>query len=232
VSRQFDRRRHTGGAATSCPRGVDGMTPNEREPMFHRVRARLNYANVVATLALFIALGGSSYAVTKISGGQIRNASIAGKKLKRNTLGDKRIKESSLGTVPRARNAGRVGGLSAPELLLRCPPGTLAAADVCIETQPRPPAIYDAAVGQCGATDGAPRPGRRLPTHNELRWAFTFQQIQIAPGGELTSEVYPSSSLPGQVQVLYMTNEVGNVGVVPDGPGGEKGFRCVADPLN
>jgi hypothetical protein len=201
--------------------------------MFTRLRARLNYANVVATLALFIALGGSSYAVSEISGSQIRNASIAGKKLKRNTIGGKRIKASSLGTVPSARNAGRVGGLSAQELLLRCPPGTLAAADVCFETQPRTPAIYDTAVGQCGTTDGPPRPGRRLPTHGELRQAFTFDQMgPIAPGGELTSEVYPSGSSPGQVEVLYMTNEAGNVGVVPDGPGGERAFRCVADPLD
>jgi hypothetical protein len=201
--------------------------------MLTRIRARLNYANVVATLALFVALGtGSSYAVSKISGSQIRNNSIAGEKLKRNTIGGKRIRESSLGTVPSARNAGSVGGLTTQQLLLRCPQGTLAAADVCVETQPRPPAIYSAAVGQCGTTDGPPRPGRRLPTHSELMWALTFQQIQIAPGGELTSEVYPSSSLPGQVQVLYITNEVGNVGLVPDGAGGEKAFRCVADPLN
>ena len=201
--------------------------------MFTRLRARLTYANVVATLALFIALGGSSYAVSKISGSQIRNASIAGKKLKRNTLGGARIKESRLGTVPRARNAGRVGGLSAQQLLLRCPPGTLAAADVCIETQPRAPTIYSGAVGDCGTTDGPPRPGRRLPTHGELRRAFDLDQMgPIAPGGELTSEVYPSGSNPGQLEVLYMTNEVGNVGLVPDGPGGEKAFRCVVDPLN
>src|SRR5918992_1488965 len=87
------------------------MTPNRREPMSTRLRARLTYANVVATLALFIALGGSSYAVSQISGSQIRNASIAGKKLKRNTIGGKRIKESRLGTVPSARNARRIGGL-------------------------------------------------------------------------------------------------------------------------
>ena len=80
--------------------------------MFTRLRDRLTYANVVATLALFIALGGSSYAVSQISGSQIRNASIAGKKLKRNTLGGKRIKESRLGTVPSARNARRIGGLT------------------------------------------------------------------------------------------------------------------------
>jgi len=201
--------------------------------MLTRIRAQLNYANVVATLALFVALGtGTSYAVSKISGSQIRNNSIVGEKLKRNTIGGKRIKESTLGTVPSARNAGRVGGLTAQQLLLRCPQRTLAAADVCVETQPRPPAIYDSAVDQCGTTDGPPRPGRRLPTHGELRQALTFQQIQIAPAGELTSEVYPSSSLPGQVQVLYITNEVGNVGLVPDGAGGEKAFRCVADPLN
>ena len=201
--------------------------------MFTRLRARLTYANVVATLALFFALGGSSYAVSKISGSQIRDASIAGKKLKRNTLGGARIKESRLGTVPRARNAGQVGGLSAQQLLLRCPQGTLAAADVCVETQPRAAATYTSAVTTCGGADGPPRPGRRLPTHGELRRAFDLDQMgPIAPGGELTSEVYPSGSNPGQLEVLYMTNEVGNVGLVPDGPGGEKAFRCVVDPLN
>ena len=201
--------------------------------MFTRLRARLNYANVVATLALFVALGGSSYAVSQISGSQLKNNSVAGKKLKRNTLGGKRIKESRLGTVPSARNARRIGGLTAQELLLRCPQGTLAAADVCVETQPRAPAIYSGAVGDCGTTDGPPRPGRRLPTHGELRRAFDLDQMgPIAGGGELTSEVYPSGSSSGQLEVLYMTNELGNVGVVPDGPGGERAFRCVADPLN
>jgi len=201
--------------------------------MLSGIYCRLNYANVVATLALFIALGGSSYAVTKISGSQLEDNSVGGKKLKRDTVGGKRIKESSLGTVPSARNARRVGGLTAQDLLVRCPLGTVAAADVCVEIQPRPPATYGSAVGTCGLTDGPPRPGRRLPTHGELRRAFDLDQVgPISPGGELTSEVYPSSSLPGQVQVLYMTNEVGNVGLVPDGPGGEKAFRCVVDPIN
>jgi hypothetical protein len=206
------------------------MTPNRKVPMLTRIYRRLSYANVVATLALFIALGGSSYAVSKISGSQIRNGSITGKKLKRNTLGGARIRESRLATVPTARNAALLGGLSAQQLLLRCPDGMLAAADVCVETQARAPATYTTAVLQCGGTDGPPRAGRRLPTHGELRQAFTFQQIQIAPGGELTSEVYPSS--PGEIDVLYMTDEVGSVGLVRSAAGGEKAFRCVADPLN
>jgi hypothetical protein len=197
------------------------------------VRRHLSYANVVATLALSVALGGSSYAVSQISGSQLKNNSVAGKKVKRNTLGGARIKESGLGTVPSARNAGRVGGLTAETLLLKCPEATLAAADVCIETQPRPPATYTSAVITCGGVDGPPRPGRRLPTHGELRRAFDIDQLgPIAPAGELTAEVYPSSSSPGSVDVLYMTDEVGSVGLVPNGPGGEKPFRCVADPLN
>src|SRR5687767_10637047 len=122
------------------------MTPNRRETMLTRLRRRLSYANVVATLALFVALGGSSYAVSQISGSELRNHSVAGKKLKRNTIGGSRIKESRLGTVPRARNAARLGGFTARRLLLKCPDGTFPAADVCIETQARPPAIYDTAV--------------------------------------------------------------------------------------
>jgi hypothetical protein len=200
--------------------------------MLTRLYRRLSYANIVATLGLFIALGGSSYAVSRISGSQLKNNSVAGKKLKRNTLGGKWIKESRLGTVPSARNAGAVGGLSAQELLVRCPPGTLAAADVCFETQPRPPAIYTTAVLQCGGTEGPPGPGRRLPTHGELRMALGFQEIQLAPGGELTSEVYPTGSSAGSVDVLYIADEAGSVGLVPNTAGGDKAFRCVADPLN
>jgi hypothetical protein len=201
--------------------------------MFDRIRRRLSYANVVATLALFVALGGSSYAVTQISGRQLTNNSVTGKKLKRNTLGGTRIKESRLGIVPRARNAARLGGLTAQRLLLKCPDGTLPAADVCVEIQARAALNYSSAVGVCGGIDATRTPGRRLPTHGELRRAFDFDQIgQIAANGELTSEVYPSGSSPGQVEVLYMTDELGHVGVVQDRADGVRAFRCVADPLN
>jgi Collagen triple helix repeat (20 copies) len=50
------------------------------------VRSRLSYANVMATVAVFIALGGSSYAVTKIRGRDIAARTIPADKLKRGTL--------------------------------------------------------------------------------------------------------------------------------------------------
>jgi hypothetical protein len=72
-------------------------------------------ALLVALLALFIALGGSAFAVTRINGSNIQNATISGKKLKMRTIKAKRvandtlkgrqIDESTLGVVPRAASA-------------------------------------------------------------------------------------------------------------------------------
>src|SRR3990170_2206745 len=104
------------------------------------LRDKLTYANVMSTVAVFVALGGSSYAALTITGRDVKNSSLTYKDLKRNTLGGSRIKESRLGTVPRARNSARVGGLSAARLLLKCPPGTLPTTGTCTEPRARPAA--------------------------------------------------------------------------------------------
>jgi hypothetical protein len=69
------------------------------------LKTRLTYANVVATLALFVALGGSAYAVTKIGSGNVKNRSLRGIDIKRNTLTGKEIKEGSLGRVKQSTTA-------------------------------------------------------------------------------------------------------------------------------
>ena len=84
----------------------------KRDSVKQALRRRLSYANVMATLAVFIALGGSSYAALTITGRDVANNSLTYKDLKRNTLGSSRIKESRLGTVPRARNAERLNGMT------------------------------------------------------------------------------------------------------------------------
>jgi hypothetical protein len=56
--------------------------------------------------------------------------------------------------------------------------------------------------------------------------------IALAGGGELTSNIYPSAEEQGQVDVLYITDNVGSVALTPDTAAGAKAFRCVADPLN
>src|SRR3954447_21001895 len=74
--------------------------------MLTRIRDRLTYANVVATLALFVALGGTSFAVSQITSRDIKNRSIKGVDVKKNALSGTEIKESKLRTVPRATKAG------------------------------------------------------------------------------------------------------------------------------
>jgi cytoskeletal protein RodZ len=59
----------------------------------------------MASIAVFIALGGGAYAAVQVNGKNIKPRSIAGKKLKNNTLGGKQINEGKLGTVPKAQQA-------------------------------------------------------------------------------------------------------------------------------
>jgi hypothetical protein len=79
--------------------------------MLGAARKYLSYSNVMATIAVFVALGGSAYAVGKLNGKNIKNRSIAAKKVKRNTLTGREVRESKLGKVPEASLADRVRSL-------------------------------------------------------------------------------------------------------------------------
>jgi len=189
---------------------------------------RLSYANVMSTLAVFIALGGSSYAVSQIDGGQLKNRSVAGKKLKPNTLGGKTIKESRLGRVPRARRADRADtlqGFVPGQFKLGCPPNTKLNAGVCIERTPRAPAPYGGARVACESDQ------RRLPSYQELAGIVSDSDIPFAPDGELAAEVYPPSE--GDIpNALVVVNEFGRISTTPDTFAGRKAFRCIAYPSN
>jgi hypothetical protein len=71
------------------------------------LRGKLTYANVMATIAVFIALGGTGYAAAKINGKNIKSSTVSGKALKKDTLAGREIKESKLGKVPSALTADR-----------------------------------------------------------------------------------------------------------------------------
>ena len=54
--------------------------------MLDQLRQRLTYANVMSTVAVFIALGGSSYAALQIDSGDIANNSVRGVDVRNRTL--------------------------------------------------------------------------------------------------------------------------------------------------
>ena len=107
---------------------------------------RPSFSMVVAFVALFAALGGTSYAALKITGKNVENSSLTGVDIKNKSLEEKelepdaltggRIKESTLGTVPHATNADnavnaqtaakaadadKIGGLAPADLMLDMP---------------------------------------------------------------------------------------------------------------
>ena len=58
--------------------------------MFARLRSRLTYANVIASLALFMAMSGTGYALS------LPKASVGAKQLKRGAVTAKKVKNGSL----------------------------------------------------------------------------------------------------------------------------------------
>jgi hypothetical protein len=60
---------------------------------------------LVALLALFVALGGTGYAASKLNGRNLVDRSVAGKKLKRDTITGKQVNEAKLRQVPKAGHA-------------------------------------------------------------------------------------------------------------------------------
>lgn len=228
--------------------GMPAMsTTEERSSGMRRFRPRLTYANVTATLALFIALGGSGYAAITlprnsvgnrqlrrdaVSASKIRPGAITSLRVRDRSLTGADINEGKLGKVPAAGSAdhatdadhagtadgaSRLGGLTATDLKVRCPAGTTAYAGACFETTERAAGNWDSANEECAFA------GRRLPSAGELE-AFNKVTSITFTGSEWTS----SPSVDGfdfwAVQVT---------GAVSSHPGSEShGYRCVATAAN
>lgn len=80
-----------------------------------RLRSKLTYANVVATLALFVALGGASYAATQlpknsVGAKQLRKNAVTAAKIKNRAVTGAKIDVRSIGTVPSAAHAAAADG--------------------------------------------------------------------------------------------------------------------------
>ncbi len=148
------------------------------------LRRKLTYANVVATLALFIAIGGASafaasqlgkntvgpkqlkknsVTAAKIKAGAVTSAKIGG------TLSGTQINASTLGTVPSAssaENAQSLDGQSAAQLTssskLGCPAGMALYDGVCFEEAPKSAKSWLPAAEKCWTEH------LRLPTLGEL----------------------------------------------------------------
>ena len=175
-----------------------------------RLRRHLSYANVMASIAVFVAFGGISYAATNINGNQIVKGSIGAGKLKNGTITSTQVKansltggsinESSLGTVPAAQtattattaasattattagNANTLDGLTSQQLLVACPAATELFGGMCWDKEVRPADSWIKASTECGDAGG------RLPSLSELI-AYVLQPGEQVVGQNWTGDV-------------------------------------------
>jgi hypothetical protein len=217
-------------------------------------RPRLSYANVTATLALVLAIGGTSYAAVQLNGKNIKNRTVAGKKLKKNTVTGTEIRESKVGKVPSATNAdnaahaanadnaatadtaagatqaansSKLGGSTPESFRLTCPSGTILVLGVCFETNLRATKTLPLALKECGAA------GRRIPTFPELEGA---RQNGFTTGSgmndyELTATYYKDTGPGALGETVVGLDSAGNrlEGAYVTFT---KPFRCIALPTN
>jgi hypothetical protein len=209
------------------------------------LRAHLTYANVVATLALFIAIGGSSYAALRIGSRQlvnnsvrsqdlrnndvrskdVRNGGLTGRDVKADSLGGSDIAEGRLGTVP---NALRLDGQFSSAFKVRCPSDTVATGTVCIEGAARQAQTFSGAYVVCGNEH------RELPGFAVLRlFADAGGKVDVP---EWTSNVYEDGPAgnpadPNKLKVVLAGGPAGwdfGEAFTPE----QHPFRCMALPSN
>jgi hypothetical protein len=145
----------------------------------HRLHRRLTYSNIVATAALFLALGGGAYAALRVppnsvgprqlksqavTRGKVADGAINGTKIADASLTGSDIDLAALGTVPSALNAsGAANSETVTGHRAACPTGTILIRGLCFDAQPNP----EAPNLETAALDCAGR-GGYLPTPMEL----------------------------------------------------------------
>ncbi len=90
--------------------------------MLAKLRSRLTYANVMATIAVFVALGGSSYAALRVGSKQIVNNSIRSKDIRNGNVTSRDIKNNDVRSGD-VRNGSLLAGDFAPGQLPAGPAG-------------------------------------------------------------------------------------------------------------
>lgn len=210
---------------------------------------KLSYANVMATIAVFVALGGASYAATalpnnSVGTGQLKSLSINAAKLKggavttpkiaKEAVTGAKIKLSTLGTVPSAANAATastLGGLSSAQVInqaagqatvnskLHCPAGTTASTAVCFSAQHSPANWYE-------AIEGCAKEDMTLPTPAEL-FSYGRANTQGNPGSEWTGNALSTT------EALEITAYIGGYGAAEGKVFGDfVPYHCVGYPTN
>lgn len=207
------------------------------KPLGQRLTRHLSLANLLAFVALFVALGGVGYAAATINGNAIEQQTIGAGKLKKGTLTSTQVKanaltggvidESTLNVVPSAQTAvsaqsaataeeaETVDGFTPEDLQVSCPASTSLYGGVCWDDGVRPVKTWIGASVECGNAGG------RLPSLSELVAYVLRDGVQVA-APHWSADVVEVAS--GEETALARDE---NVTTSHKSLGTDFGFRCV-----
>ena len=160
---------------------------------------RPTYANVCATLALFVALGGTGYAATTITTSQIANNAVTTPKIKNAAVNSSKLANNSVIAARIASNA-----VSSAKI----PSNAVTSAKIASNAVSTPK-IANAAVTTPKIADGA------------------VTAAQIAPG-TLTANLFATGQTPGINPSKISVVTTSPVGVSPNNPGATVTATCPA----
>jgi hypothetical protein len=87
----------------------------------NRVRRRLTFSNLLAGVAIFVALGGVAYAGSQIGTNDIQDGAVTTRKLADQAVTGQKVNKAKLGSVPKADT---VGGMRVQKFSSKPAPGT------------------------------------------------------------------------------------------------------------
>jgi hypothetical protein len=190
-----------------------------------KTHKRLTYANVVSTIALFLALSGATaFAASElgknsvgsrqlksksVTTGKIANNAVNGAKVAKGSLTGEDINLAALGTVPSATtaasagNANTLGGHSAT-----CPAGTTLIRGICFDSASNPVVnTIQEAADACAAKGGY------LPTPLEL---YSTRAILNLGTGIGTDHQYTDTYYANTAGVNYSTVTIDGTGKISE----------------
>lgn len=207
------------------------MTTRMRSDLSSRLSAP---AFALALIALFVALGGTTIAASKLARGSVGAAQIKAGAVRTSELRDSAVNSDKvadrsltgadvdvtrLGKVPAAANADTAGGHS-----VGCPAGTRTAVGVCVETGLRPAQGLIDAIATCAAA------GRGLPTTAQLMGMAAIGMTLGDP--ELTAETRAGSNSPGDTPIRQRVLHSDATTIVEEPTTAARQYRCVASPVS
>ena len=198
-------------------------------------RFRPAHSTVVAYLALFVALGGTTYAATNsplprgsVGTRQLKDQAVTSSKLSFTALIGHALhavdaeRANQAGTAGIAEEANNLGGSPAASFRLHCPSGLMVSGDLCFDSQEREPATLETALSTCALAE------MRLPTAGEL--ALMFNGLGAPQPDQLVAGWYFGGTTLENLTLSEDSSRTLSLGVVPDG--NLVPYRCVTSPSN